>query len=251
MVKNKLTSNIPLFAAALVAGGIIVFLVQTKDYKQVSQAPTNQNNEPVKAENEKPAEPVFNKKQLPIDSPDSLWVVVNKKSPLPASYVSRDLSSFEGVFLQADAANQIKELMEAARKDQIPLKIISGYRSYQTQKTLYQSYVRQDGQAAADTYSARAGFSEHQTGLATDLGNLNGTCDLQICFETTPGGIWLAAHVYEYGFIFSYPKDKTAVTGYQYEPWHLRYVGVELAAELKKTGQTMEEFFGLPAAPGY
>jgi D-alanyl-D-alanine carboxypeptidase len=113
------------------------------------------------------------------------------------------------------------------------------------QKQFYDSYVGQDGQEAADRYSARPGTSEHQTGISFDATSLSETCHLEICFETTPEGKWIAEHAHEYGFIIRYLKDKESVTGYQYEPWHLRYVGKELAAELKRTGLTMEEFFGL------
>lgn len=248
MAKNKF-KYVPLLIAALIAGVIIIYLVNTKDYKETAKGTPARNNQPKDAS--KPAEPVFNKKRYSVDSPDSLWVVANKKRPLPASYVSRELAGIDGSFLEADANQQTKHLIDAAKKDQVPLKVISGYRSYQDQKKVYESYVRKDGQAMADTYSARPGFSEHQTGLAADLGNTNGTCDLEICFETTPGGAWMAAHAHEYGFIIRYGKDKTPITGYQYEPWHIRYVGKELAAEMNKTGQTMEEFFGLPATPAY
>ena len=249
MSENKLKSSLPFIAAALVAGGIVVFLIATKDYNKTARV-DNPVSQP-KTEEPKPAEPTFNKKLYSTDSPESLWVVVNKKRPLPAGFAPKDLTIIGGTSLQAEANKQAKQLIEDAKKDQVTLKVISGYRSYQTQKNLYASYVSKDGQAAADSYSARAGHSEHQTGLAADLGNASGACDLKICFETTAGGKWLAAHVYEYGFIISYAKGKEALTGYQFEPWHIRYIGKELAAELRRTGQTMEEFFGLASAPGY
>ena len=249
MSENKLKSSLAFLAAALVAGGIIVFLIATKDYNKTARV-DNPVSQP-KTEKPKPTEPTFNKKLYSTDPPDSLWVVVNKKRPLPASFVPKDLIPIGGTSLQSEASKQVKQLMEDAKKDQVALKVISGYRSYQNQKNLYASYVSKDGQAAADSYSARAGHSEHQTGLAADLGNSSGVCDLAICFETTAGGKWLATHAYEYGFIISYAKGKEGLTDYQFEPWHIRYIGKELAAELKKTGQTMEEFFGLPPAPRY
>lgn len=235
--------------AALIAGGIVVFLMETRDYQKPANTAGNQGKQTEIAQ--KPAERSFDKKRYSTDLPESLWLVINKKRPLEAGFVSRELLPIENTFLQAGANQQLTQLIEAAKKDQVQLRVISGYRSYQEQKTLYDSYVRKDGRAAADTYSARPGFSEHQTGLAADLGNADGTCNLEICFETTPGGMWLAAHAHEYGFIIRYVKDKTPLTGYQFEPWHLRYVGTDLAAEIKKTGQTLEEFFSLPAAPGY
>ena len=153
--------------------------------------------------------------------------------------------------MRPEAAQAAQQLIDGAKKEQIQLKIISGYRSYATQERLYDSYVQKYGQAAADTYSARPGHSEHQTGLAADLGNSDGTCDFDTCFSNTQAGKWLAAHTHEYGFIIRYQQKQTQVTGYQYEPWHIRYVGKDLANELHSKNQTMEEFFGLPAAPSY
>lgn len=194
----------------------------------------------------------FNKTKYSIDMPDSLWVIVNKQRPLPSDYIPAGLINYPlGSQLRPETAKALDSLLDSAKKEGISFKIISGYRSYGVQASTYNSYVKSDGQANADTYSARPGHSEHQTGLAVDLGNSSGNCDLEACFGDTAAGKWLAAHGPEYGFIIRYQKDKQLIVGYQYEPWHLRYVGNELAAELTKTGQTMEEFFGLPAAPNY
>lgn len=192
----------------------------------------------------------FDKTRYPLDKPDSLWAVVNKQRPLPANFVPA-LTGVRGASLQPEAAQAIERLIKAAADSQVPLRVVSGYRSYESQKSVYESYVQKDGQTAADTYSARPGHSEHQTGLAADLGNGSGQCDLEECFATTAGGKWLEANAHTYGFIIRYAKSKTDVTGYQYEPWHIRYVGVDLANELRAKNQTMEEFFGLPAAPSY
>ena len=129
------------------------------------------------------------------------------------------------------------------------MKVISGYRSQYTQTSVYNSYAQKDGVTAADRYSARPRYSEHQTGLAADLGN--GTCDLEICFGNTSAGKWLESNAHKYGFIIRYPKGKESLTGYQYEPWHLRYVGKELAIQIYKTNQTLEQFFGLPPSQSY
>ena len=139
----------------------------------------------------------------------------------------------------------LNEMFAGATNDGITLVFGSGYRSYELQKQFYDSYVAKDGQAAADRYSARPGTSEHQTGLSFDATSVSEKCHLEVCFVDTPEGQWIKANSYKYGFIIRYPDGKESVTGYQYEPWHLRYVGVELANELQKTGQTMEEFFGL------
>jgi D-alanyl-D-alanine carboxypeptidase len=129
--------------------------------------------------------------------------------------------------------------------------LVSGYRSEGSQKSLHEAYVRQSGAAAADLYSARAGYSEHQTGLAVDIGRSDHKCELDACFGTTPEGQWVAQNAYKYGFIVRYKEGAQAVTGYIAEPWHIRYVGKDLAKALFDSGQALEEFFDLPAAPDY
>ena len=194
--------------------------------------------------------PGFDKKQYSLDDPNSPWVVVNKKRPLPSDFAPKDLAGIgNGEQMRVSAATSLNNLLVSAKRQGINLSPISGYRSYVTQSSVYGSYVKKDGQTAADTYSARPGHSEHQTGLAVDLGN--GVCDLQICFGDTPAGKWLSDHAAEYGFIIRYQKDSESLTGYQYEPWHIRYVGTDLANELKKSNQTLEQFVGLPTSSNY
>lgn len=119
------------------------------------------------------------------------------------------------------------------------MRVCSGFRSYSTQKSLYQKYVKRDGQAVADTYSARPGYSEHQTGFAFDINRAS------MSFEGTKEAVWLEQNAYKYGFIMRYPKGKESITGYQYEPWHYRYVGVERAQKLFSSGLTIEEYYGI------
>jgi D-alanyl-D-alanine carboxypeptidase len=145
----------------------------------------------------------------------------------------------------------VKEMFAAAKNEGVTLVFGSGYRSAALQRQFYDSYKAKDGQQAADTYSARPGHSEHQSGLAFDLTSKSGTCHLQICWEDTPEGKWVAANAYKHGFTLRYQKGKENITGYQYEPWHFRYVGKELATELYNSSQTLEEFFGYPPAPNY
>jgi zinc D-Ala-D-Ala carboxypeptidase len=197
----------------------------------------------------------FDKMQHPVGEPGSIWWVVNKERPLPAKYVPSDLlvpdvrlrlgRNAEQMRFSSTAADELKAMFADAAADGITLVFGSGYRSYELQKQFYDSYVANDGQEAADHYSARPGTSEHQTGLSFDATNASETCHLEVCFKETPEGKWLAEHAHEYGFIIRYLEGKETVTGYQYEPWHFRYVGDELASELKKTNQTMEEFFDL------
>lgn len=146
----------------------------------------------------------------------------------------------------------LEQMFADAKSAGVPMMLSSGYRSYSFQTSLYNGYVKSHGQAEADTFSARPGFSEHQTGLAVDVEPLDGSCDVSQCFADTPSGKWVAAHAYEYGFIMRYPSDKVAITGYMYEPWHFRYVGKELAAEMRKQGvETLEEFFGVTGGTTY
>lgn len=157
-------------------------------------------------------------------------LIANKTYSLPESYAP-------GIDKTAESA--LNKMINAAKQDGINLFIKSGYRSYSTQKTLYNNYVARDGVAAADRYSARPGHSEHQTGLAFDLNSLEQS------FDETKEGKWLAEHCHEYGFIIRYPKDKEDVTGYMYEPWHVRYLGDDIAKDVYESGKCLEEYLGI------
>ena len=187
------------------------------------------------------------------DSAASLQVAVNKHRQLnPAAYVPGQLVRVQGERLRTQAADAYKQFARAAKAAGVNVMPISGYRSFSEQASLYDSYVRQYGQATADTLAARPGYSEHQTGLAMDIGNASGTCALQACFANTPAGRWAAEHGWEYGFVIRYPAGAQATTGYTYEPWHLRYVGRAIAEDMQRTGiTTLEKYFGLEAAPDY
>ena len=158
-------------------------------------------------------------------------LIANKTYSLPRDYGPGGLTR------ACDAAYD--ELKAAAAADGIDIFILSGYRSYDLQTSLYNRYVADDGQAEADTYSARPGHSEHQSGLAIDVNSLS------YSFADTPEGQWLAAHAHEYGFIIRYAKNKQGVTGYAYEPWHIRYLGKGLAAAVYESGLCLEEFLGI------
>lgn len=222
--------------------------------KPSSVAPTESSPSP----SAKPTTPAFDRAAHSIDDPQSIWVVSNKRRALkPVDFAPNDLAMPEGVEnefaqpLRAPAATAVVRLIRRAEQAGLKVRIISAYRDYATQVTLYDRYVERDGKQQADTYSARPGHSEHQTGLAVDLDDF-GDCYLAACFGQTPSGTWIAAHAAEYGFVIRYPEGKQGITGFMPEPWHLRYVGPELAAEMKRTGvATLEEFFGLPAAPDY
>lgn len=195
--------------------------------------------------------PTFNKAQSSIDDPASLWVVVNKTRQLNPKNYAPPLTALNlpgGGQMRPEAAAALTQMFADYKSASgAQLKVVSPYRSYNTQVTTYNGWVTRLGQAQADRQSARPGYSEHQTGLAVDI---NTGADQG--FGATPAGMWLAANSYKYGFIVRYPDGLEPITGYEYEPWHFRFVGVELATEMHSTGvQTLEQFFGLPAAPNY
>lgn len=203
--------------------------------------------------------PTFSKIANSIEDPASVWVVANKLRPLnPPSYVAPDLVDTPVPFanspvLRQVASDAVVQMFAAYTAETgLQMQVQSAYRSYDTQVRVYNGWVSQLGQAGADLTSARPGHSEHQTGLALDISSLPAVCPLDQCFADTPQGQWLAANAYRWGFILRYPNGLTNITGYEFEPWHYRYVGVPLATEMRDTGvATLEEFFGLPAAPTY
>lgn len=163
-------------------------------------------------------------------------LVANKTYGLPSSYNPGDLlPECAGAFstMQADAAAKGLNIYNA-----------SGFRSYSLQNDLYTRYSNRDGKAAADRYSARPGHSEHQTGLALDLN------DITSAFANTAEGIWVAENCWRYGFILRYPQGKEAQTGYMYEPWHIRYVGVDAATKIYQSGLCLEEYYGITSVYG-
>ena len=143
--------------------------------------------------------------------------------------------------IRADVYEEFKKMYNAAKNDNVSIFIASPYRSYSDQNALYTYYINTDGKKNADTYSARPGFSEHHTGLAMDLIPEYGL-DLDT-FENSDGFKWMQENAYKYGFILRYPKDKEYITGYIYEPWHYRYVGISAATTLKNEGLTFEEYY--------
>ena len=158
-------------------------------------------------------------------------LIVNKSYSLPKDYDPGKLND--------DVKKAFEEMREAASKDKITLWIQSGYRSYKTQEELFNNYVKQSGKEKAETFSARPGHSEHQTGLAMDLNIVDSS------FEGTKEAIWIEKNCYKYGFIIRYPKGKESITGYKYEPWHIRYLGKDLAKKIYSSNLTLEEYLGI------
>lgn len=210
------------------------------------------------ANNQNHPDPNFNKSEFSIDDPKSPWVIVNKNRPLPAGYVPPDLvvprvklqlsPKSERMHMRAIAAGPLQALFKAAETDGFHLILLSGYRSEAYQKKIYERYL-QKLKTRATIASAKPGYSEHQTGLAVDVNrDKDLKCLAMPCFAAMPEAKWLAQHAHEFGFIIRYEKGKEEITGYEYEPWHLRYVGKELATELFNRKETMEEFFGVVTA---
>lgn len=183
--------------------------------------------------------------------PASIAAVVNKKYYMPVDYIPKDLvfpsvpflfnEKIEKRKMRSEAAKGLERLFAAAKKDGISLSGVSAYRSYATQKVLFNNYVKRDGFEKARTYSAIPGTSEHQTGLAIDVSGSTGKCAATFCFANSKEANWLSKHSADYGFIIRYPKGKESITGYKYEPWHLRYVG-NISKPIKNRGLTLEEY---------
>lgn len=185
--------------------------------------------------------------------PDSIAVMVNKEYGLPDNYKPSDLvypnvrftftEKIEKRMMRSEAAKALEEMFAGAEADGIYLAGVSAYRSQATQTALFNRYVEKDGEEKAKTYSAVPGYSEHQTGLSIDISGSDGKCAAESCFGETKEAKWLAEHAAEYGFIIRYPEGKQEITGYKYEPWHVRYVGRDIAAYISEKGITLEEYY--------
>ena len=209
-----------------------------------------------------PAEPEIEETAAPVQveaseftDTGSLLVVANKKHKLPDGYVPPDLvtpniTQTQACTMRAPAAEAIAEMAQAAAAEGITLKISSAYRGEDYQRQLYNGYTASYGSETADTISSRPGYSDHQTGLAADFveqdGSMNGI-NFNQKFEETASGNWLRDHAHEYGFIMRYPKGKQDITGYAYEPWHFRYIGVDYATAIYNVDPfySFEEYFGV------
>lgn len=175
-----------------------------------------------------------------VKDPDDTLVLVNKYYALPSGIKPKNLVDIEGEKMESVAADAMKKMISDLRSTGLDIILQSGYRSEETQSIIYNKNITNRGKERADKYSARPNHSEHQTGLAMDL-STDGT--LEETFENTKQFAWLQENAHKYGFIMRYPKDKVYMTGYSYEPWHYRYVGVEIATLIKNEGITFEEYY--------
>lgn len=188
---------------------------------------------------------------MPHQDPTDILILVNKQNRAPAvpvTLVKPDVtptkpSVAENIYMRPEAAQALEALFAGAAEEGITLYATSGYRSYSTQKAIFDRKAEERGEQAANRSVAKPGYSEHQTGLAMDIeGETTLGTGLTEAFGESPEGIWVAENCYEYGFIIRYPQDKTSITGYIYEPWHIRYVGVDAATEIAALGVTFEEY---------
>ena len=176
------------------------------------------------------------------------YILVNKYIYMDSDYVPDNLEDLDlsysrsGMKLVKSAKVNLEKMIQAAKNDGYTIRVMSSFRSYEYQVNLYNKYVASDGKDAADTYSARPGFSEHQTGLCVDIddGKISYTN-----FESSPSFKWMEENAQEYGFILRYPKNKTDITGYTYESWHYRYVGKKIATYIKKHNITFDEYYAM------
>jgi LAS superfamily LD-carboxypeptidase LdcB len=185
-------------------------------------------------------------------APSDLLRLVDKDHALPDDYVPPDLVTLDPkdsspgsatvVQMRKEAADALHAMLEAARSQNIFFLAQSAYRSYEYQNQVYAAEVRSVGQAQADRESARPGHSEHQLGLAVDFTTRALNFDLNQSFAATPEGRWLTQHAAEFGFVLSYPEGKEDQTGYEYEPWHYRYIGVSAAQQFVQSGQTLNQW---------
>ena len=188
---------------------------------------------------------------MPHQDPTDILILVNKQNRAPAvpvTLVKPDVtptkpSVAENIYMRPEAAQALEALFAGAAEEGITLYATSGYRSYSTQKAIFDRKAEERGEQAANRSVAKPGYSEHQTGLAMDIeGETTLGTGLTEAFGESPEGIWVAENCHEYGFIIRYPQEKTSITGYIYEPWHIRYVGVEAATEIAALGVTFEEY---------
>lgn len=193
---------------------------------------------------------------MPLDTlPGSYTVFVSRDYLLPADYIPKDLVELKVRFssdthddkrkLRKVAAEALEDMFRAAEKKGVILYGVSGYRSYERQQSIYNRNVSLHGKKATDALSAKPGSSEHQTGLTIDVSVSSLGCLLTERFAQTKEGKWLAKNAHKYGYIIRYPKGKSKITGYSYEPWHIRYVGVTVATYLYRNELTLEEYYGI------
>lgn len=186
----------------------------------------------------------FYTKTKEIINPDNNHVLVNKYNYLSSTYIPSDLIEVKAytkanLLLKKEAYEHFIEMAKAIEKEHMQIRIVSAYRSFEYQKNLYNNYLKHDTIEMVDAYSARPGYSEHQTGLAVDIDNIQINYNK---FHLTNEFTWMKENAHKYGFILRYPLGKEKITGYKYEPWHYRYVG-NIAEYIYQNNLTYDEYY--------
>lgn len=256
--------NLFLLCAGLALVLVAVVVISVFNWIFTDSSSEKGNNSPTTSSTDKPVDAptkvpednkpdIFQSGNYTLDRNFTNLLLVNEKNPLPADYdYESGLVSLDGKYrngqldkISAQIEPYVKAMCEAAWAENVSLKVWSPYRSYATQKTLFDNrvngYINQGLSAAeaekkALTINARPGTSEHHTGLAIDFNCANNS------FEGMPAYKWMLEHAHEYGFIMRYPEDKTEITGVIYEPWHWRFVGINEAKKIKDSGLCLEEY---------
>ncbi|QIB70391.1 M15 family metallopeptidase [Aminipila butyrica] len=255
--KRIIYLSVALVALLLLGGYAVGHLKEGSFFGLGGEGSKQANDSPKGSENGKPpvvvesSESVKRRAALKKDLEQGLFLLVNKENSVSRDYKPEDLTAVkyfapdrpeQGRYLRAKAADAFHELSEAAAAEGYEIIVTTAYRSYGFQETLYSNYVKTHGQAEADTFSAQPGKSEHQTGLAADVSSPSVQYQLTRDYIDTPEGKWLNDNAYKFGFIIRFPKGKEDITGYVYEPWHIRYVGKTAAKEIFDEGLTLEEY---------
>ncbi|MCI8647952.1 MAG: M15 family metallopeptidase [Firmicutes bacterium] len=187
------------------------------------------------------------------DRSSEYLILVNKTHGIGKTHKPKDLKAAKPAAsdrpeeyqkLRKAAARAFYRLSKGAKKKDCVIKLTTGFRPYDYQKTLYKQYIQADGKKRAEQYSAKPGYSEHQSGLSADVSSPSVDYELTRSYGKTKEGKWLAKNAHKYGFIIRYPKGREDITGYEYEPWHIRYVGTDAAKEIYEQGITLEEYLG-------
>jgi zinc D-Ala-D-Ala carboxypeptidase len=243
-----------LFVFALSLAGCTGKLQFSQESEKISPPPPGNENKSTSVNGKNAGQQQDGSIQV-VSKPEVIPVLVNKGNKLPKDYQPSDLiypdipfmfeQKAEKRQMRAVAGSAIAKLFAGAKRDGVHLLGVSAYRSHGSQTALFNYYVDRDGYEAASTYSAVPGTSEHETGLAIDVTGGNGECAAEDCFAGTVEADWLQDHADEYGYIIRYPKGKDSITGYQYEPWHLSYVGKAIAKEIMSRGITLEEYYNV------
>lgn len=208
---------------------------ETEKAKGETQAPAAE--EPVQGNSAEDAQPTY------FDCEYGRVLVINKSYAVGPSYYPANMITVPGgELLVEDVYVAFSKMQQDAAAEGLNLYIPSGYRTYETQNRLYTNYCSRDGKEAADTYSARPGHSEHHSGLCFDLNSIDDS------FADTAEGKWVAENAHKYGFVIRYPKSKEVQTGYKYEPWHLRYLGIDFATHLYENDLCLEEYLGISSS---